>query len=401
MNRPVVAIITNVQTPYRVAMHRRLIREIPEVQFYSVYTHDKADQNWSAKEDADTNPVHFGAGDSSDEQVSFGAQGREFAKGGKLIEWMKSVGVNAIIVGGYSDLGRIRTMLYSKMHGIPVFLLSDSNIHSERFGGWRKLLKKVFLTSLSGVFDKVLVGGENGMRFYRQYGISESQFLRFGIEVDYGQIESIRDEQIAQARAKYDLPAHRKRIVFCGRMEQVKRPDLMLRSFLAIADDRPDWDLVMIGAGSLLDSLRNSIPPHLTDRVRWLGFIDDPHIIFSVYRACDALALSSGREPWGLVVNEAAASGLAIVSADRVGAVPELVKPGLNGMLFETGNLESLTQALREITEPGVSERMGVESKRVLAEYRNTTDPVRAMRAALRSSGKLPVEGGKANPILQ
>jgi len=46
MNRPIVAIISNVQTPYRVAMHRRLIQAMPEVLFYSVYTHDVPDQNW-------------------------------------------------------------------------------------------------------------------------------------------------------------------------------------------------------------------------------------------------------------------------------------------------------------------------------------------------------------------
>jgi glycosyltransferase involved in cell wall biosynthesis len=389
MKRPIVAIVTNVQTPYRVAMHRRLIQEIPEAHFYSVYTHDKADQNWSHKEDADTNPVRFGAGDSSDDQVSFGAQRREFVKGGRIIEWMKKVGVTAVMIGGYSDLGRVRIMVHSHNNNIPVFLMSDSNIYSERFGGWRKAVKKKLLSELSKTFSRVFVAGENGRKFYRQYGVEESRFLNFGIEVDYGTIDSITPEQVQEASQRFGLQPGRKRMVFCARMEKVKRPDLMIRAFAAIADAAPDWDLVLIGGGSLLKSTQAMVPDRLTNRVIWLGFVDDPRIIFSVYRSCGALILPSAREPWGLVINEAAASGLAIVCSDRVGSAPELVRPGINGFQFKTNDLESLTDALRKLVVPGLCERLAAQSKGIVTEIRAAYNPVAAVRTALEQFGQL------------
>jgi glycosyltransferase involved in cell wall biosynthesis len=389
MKRPVVAIVSNVQTPYRVAMHRRLIRGIPEVEFYSVYTHDVADQKWSADIAADTNPVRFGAGDSSDDQVSLGAQRREFVKGGKIIEWMKQVGVTAVMIGGYSDLGRVRIMVHSHNNNIPVFLMSDSNIYSERFGGWRKAVKKMLLGELSKTFSRVLVGGENGRKFYRQYGVEESRFLNFGIEVDYGTIDSITPEQVQDVAQRLGLQSGRKRMVFCGRMEKVKRPDLMIQAFAAIADEAPDWDLVMIGGGSLLKSTQAMVPDRLKHRVFWLGFIDDPRIIFSVYRLCGALILPSAREPWGLVVNEAAASGLAIVCSDRVGSAPELVRPGINGFQFKTNDLASLTDALRQLVVPGLCERLAGQSKGIVAEFRAAYNPVPAVRTALKQFGQL------------
>jgi len=389
MKRPVVAIVSNVQTPYRVAMHRRLIRGIPEVEFYSVYTHDVADQKWSADIAADTNPVRFGAGDSSDDQVSLGAQRREFVKGGKIIEWMKQVGVTAVMIGGYSDLGRVRIMVHSHNNNIPVFLMSDSNIYSERFGGWRKAVKKMLLGELSKTFSRVLVGGENGRKFYRQYGVEESRFLNFGIEVDYGTIDSITPEQVQDVAQRFGLQSGRKRMVFCGRMEKVKRPDLMIQAFAAIADEAPDWDLVMIGGGSLLKSIQAMVPDRLKHRVFWLGFIDDPRIIFSVYRLCGALILPSAREPWGLVVNEAAASGLAIVCSDRVGSAPELVRPGINGFQFKTNDLASLTDALRQLVVPGLCERLAGQSKGIVAEFRAAYNPVPAVRTALKQFGQL------------
>jgi glycosyltransferase involved in cell wall biosynthesis len=62
-------------------------------------------------------------------------------------------------------------------------------------------------------------------------------------------------------------------------------------------------------------------------------------------------------ETWGLVVNEALATGLPCVVADRVGCAPDLVTPGETGEIIATGNLADLAAALGRI-------RAGVESGR-------------------------------------
>jgi glycosyltransferase involved in cell wall biosynthesis len=70
----------------------------------------------------------------------------------------------------------------------------------------------------------------------------------------------------------------------------------------------------------------------------------------------DCLVLPSD-ESWGLVVNEALATGLPCVVADRVGCAPDLVAPGATGEMFPTGNLAELATALGRI-------RAGVDSGR-------------------------------------
>ena len=85
------------------------------------------------------------------------------------------------------------------------------------------------------------------------------------------------------------------------------------------------------------------------------------------YHAADILVLPSYHEPWGLVVNEAMATGALPVVSDRVGAGPDLVD-GI-GEVFACGDITALTEALRRalgsLGDPEVSERV----RRRVAQY--------------------------------
>jgi glycosyltransferase involved in cell wall biosynthesis len=75
-------------------------------------------------------------------------------------------------------------------------------------------------------------------------------------------------------------------------------------------------------------------------------------------------------EPWGLVLNEAAACGLPILSGDNVGAAEELVEEGVNGWTFDATNVDAITEGLCKVAglSPEARKRMGGESRRILAE---------------------------------
>jgi len=390
MNQPAVAIISNVQTPYRVALHRRLIRDIPQVRFHSVYTHDLADQNWKADTVADTNPVRFGMGDKPSAQATWLAQPREWVKGGRVVQWLREQKIAAIALGGYNDLGRIRIMMHGLAGRIPLFLFSDANIHRGSLHGAKYLIKRALIPPIVRRFDVVFIPGSNGRAYFRHYGVAEERMVPFPLEVDYDTIGTLASDDIRNAAATFQLVTGRKRFVYCGRMEGEKRPDIAVAAFIDVAEKIPDWDLVMIGDGNLRQELQASIPAHLRTRILWLGFLADQRQIASVYRNCHALVLSSDQEQWGLVLNEATASGIAVIAADRVGAVPELVQENRNGFTFTTGSKESLSQVLVAMAQPGVSERMGAASLQVIQDWRTAADPVRGMRTALERHGIIP-----------
>ncbi len=68
-----------------------------------------------------------------------------------------------------------------------------------------------------------------------------------------------------------------------------------------------------------------------------------------LYVAADVFALLSEREPWAVVVNEAAACGLPLVLSDRVGAAHDLLRDGENGALVPAGDVAAASSALREL----------------------------------------------------
>jgi glycosyltransferase involved in cell wall biosynthesis len=203
---------------------------------------------------------------------------------------------------------------------------------------------------------------------------------------------------LAQARQRWRLDPARRRIVFCARMLPHKRPDLALDAFLALADQRPHWALVMIGEGPLRAELEASVPPAHRGRVIWTGFFDDMARVAAIFRQCDLLLLPSSKEPWGVVVAEAAAAGMAIVASDVVGAAADLVQPARNGAVFAKDDLEQLVAALRETTREDAVDQLKAASPVVLEQWLVQADPVLNFRRALEACGVLSPQGRPSRP---
>jgi glycosyltransferase involved in cell wall biosynthesis len=116
-----------------------------------------------------------------------------------------------------------------------------------------------------------------------------------------------------------------------------------------------------------------------------------------VYRCADVLVLPSDYEPWGVVVTEAAAAGLAVIASSVVGAAADVVEEGVNGRIFRRGDKEHLVECLLDLTDPHRTDAAKAASQRVLARWRSKCDPVQGLRRALALTGlvvssSVPVE---------
>ncbi len=123
-----LAIVSNEQTPYRLHLHRRIVHECPDIELFSVFTHDVASSPWSQREAAEINPVLFGRGDASASQSSLHRAPHEWVKGGAVIRWMERQQIGAVVLLGYNDPGRLRILRWCNRRGVPCFLFGDSNI---------------------------------------------------------------------------------------------------------------------------------------------------------------------------------------------------------------------------------------------------------------------------------
>ncbi|MBC7835500.1 MAG: glycosyltransferase family 4 protein [Phycisphaerales bacterium] len=367
-------------------------RELTEVEVWKLFTHDLPEQAWANNHD-EPNRLCFGPGEPFGRRDTLRSNFHEWRKAGRIIRWLKHHNVRAIQIGGYDDFGRLRIIRWARRHMVPCFLFADSNIHGDSARGVMRPIKKTLVSWVVCQVAGVMPCGTFGAEYFQRYGAAASRVFLTPYEPDYALISGLTESQIASSLASVGLDASRRRLVFCGRMVPQKRPDLVLRAFEAIAAERPEFDLVMIGAGPLLAELKASVPAHLAGRIHWTGFLGDQAVISAIYRASDVFVLPSQFEPWGVVVNESLASGMALVTTNVVGAAADLVRDGLNGRTVPPDNLPALTSALLEATSDAKLDSMRAASAAVLADWRRRADPVSGVRRALETVGVLtPLE---------
>lgn len=382
-----LAIIANSHTPYRLHLHRRIVAEMPEVQLWSLYTHETSNVDWKFRVPAEINPVLFGKGESCMDQDKVKYAIKEWRRGGRIIRWLKQHDIKLVLVMGYNDAGRLRIIRWCRRHGVPCLLFGDSNIYGDAMGGIKAMAKWFFVRRIVRSCPAVLSCGILGHAYFAKYGARADRTFFFPYEPDYDLLQNLPAEKVKETRCRLGLAEGRRRMVYSGRLADVKRVDLLIDAFAAIAAQRPEWDLVLIGGGPLRQSLEARVPPELQSRVKWAGFVDDQATVSAIYRASDLLVLPSDYEPWALVINEAAAAGLAIVSSAVVGAAAELVREDVNGRLFPPGDLAKLIECLLDVTNEQRIEVMKAASPAVLADWRWRGDPIHGLRLAMASVG--------------
>ncbi len=163
------------------------------------------------------------------------------------------------------------------------------------------------------------------------------------------------------ARRAVGLPTDRPIVLFVGRIQPLKAPDVAIRAVAEL----PGVELVVVGGASGSDGdteLRTAQALvgdlGITDRVR---FVDPQphHILSSYYRAADVVVVPSRSESFGLVALEAAACGVPVV-ASAVGGLLNIVHDGVTGLLVDGRDPTRYARAIRQLlADPAVAAAMG------------------------------------------
>ena len=154
-------------------------------------------------------------------------------------------------------------------------------------------------------------------------------------------------------------------ILFIGRLNEIKGPDLLLRAFCTIKDRCPH-QLVFAGPdGGMLGRLRKIVEAEsLQGRVHFVGYIEGAQKS-SAYHAAEFIAIPTRSEPLSIVLLEAGASGAPVLITDQCGfddverigggvvvpASEEGIKAGLLDLLSRSRDLKSMGQKLKQHVE--------------------------------------------------
>jgi glycosyltransferase involved in cell wall biosynthesis len=247
-------------------------------------------------------------------------------------------------------------------------------------GGLKQRAKRILLRQLFRRVDHFLCIGTANRELYRNYGIPESKLHMAMYAVDNErfrrQAEAIRGRR-SVVRSQWSIPQESFCILFCGKFIPKKHPMDVVKAAQLLLASHPKLKvhLLFVGSGELGGELRaachvvydaeasqrsevrgqRSAPDNrelITDNAKpaatFTGFLNQTEIS-QAYVAADVLVLPSDYgETWGLVVNEAMASGLTCLVSDRCGCAPDLGGLGGNA-IFSFGNIHALLEKIVQV----------------------------------------------------
>jgi glycosyltransferase involved in cell wall biosynthesis len=309
-----------------------------------------------------------------------------------------------VVVPGWADSAALGALHWCVQHHVPAIVMSESTAWDETRVGWKEWVKR----RIVGLGASALVGGTPHKDYMVQLGMpAERVFLgydavdndyfaakaaelrtpnselrtRFGLPEKYFLasarfVEKKNLLRLIEAYAQYRALAQRSEIGD-RRSENIGEKAEMLKAESGIPStinpqlSTEPWSLVLLGDGPLRETLNSQLSTlNLHDHVLLPGFKQYPDLP-AHYGLASAFIHASTTEQWGLVVNEAMASGLPVLVSNRCGCATDLVKDGVNGFTFDPCNVEQLAQLMFQISafQPFRLSAFGSASREIISNW--------------------------------
>lgn len=170
-------------------------------------------------------------------------------------------------------------------------------------------------------------------------------------------------------------------LLWAGRFIDWKHPEHAIETAARLKREGFAFTLTMVGGGEMEETLKALAErEELEDEVRFTGFLKPAEVRSLMEQADVYLFTSDYREGWGAVLNEAMNSGCAVVANCAIGAVPFLIKPDKNGLIYPNGRQDLLYEKLVSLLrEPERMEALGREAYRTIAQEWNASEAAKRL----------------------
>ena len=323
-----VVVVSPEPTPYRAPLFDRVAAR-PELDLTVVYAaRSVAARTWDVEV---THPAIFLAGVLVPGVRKILRHDYPVTPG--VIRVLERARPDVVVVSGWSVFAEQVALAWCRARRVPYILLVESHDLGPR-AGWRRALKGAVVPSIVRRAANLLVVGSAARDSVVARGAAPERVRVFANTIDV-------QRWIERAQ---NLPSssHDGVVVLSvGRDVPEKGFDVLSR---ACAE-----------AGVRLETITGGLSEEALAR-RYVG--------------ADVFALLSRHETWGVVVNEAAASGLPLVLSDRVGAAYDLLRDDENGFLVPAEDVAAAAEALRKLAaDPDLRRRMGERSRELVRAW--------------------------------
>ena len=328
-------------------------------------------------------------------------------------------GPDAVMVPGWSSREALMALRWCGATGTPAVAMSESTPWDAPRTRCREAIKRRLLR----LFSAALVGGSPHADYVLQLGIPlDRVFLGYdAVDSSYFAAEAARHRAgVPPLCRPYFLSSNR----------FVKRKNLLrlieaYAAYLKLGRGHTTalqppvcdcWNLCLLGGGEQEPALLarcQALGLKVIETAPWDSALTpdscplSPGIVFfpgfrqinelpRFYAHAGCFIHPALTEPWGLVVNEAMASGLPVVVSNRCGCAPDLVQDGVNGSTFDPYKVEELAQLMLRVAAFNFPlSAFGDASKRIVSDW----GPER-FAAGFKAAADKAVEVGPVRPVL-
>ncbi|MCD6404758.1 MAG: glycosyltransferase family 4 protein [Planctomycetes bacterium] len=382
-----VAVITPNPTPYRAPFFARLAQE-PGIDLTVFFlTRGSA-----------TRPWNVGGLDFRHEflkEYSIPVGGKDMARyriNPAIISRLASGCFDVVVIAGYNHFTTQAAIVYCTLARTPWCIMSESHVRKRR-GRLKTFVKNLFLKPLLSRMGAAMVTGTLAGHYVQAFGVPPEATFVVANTPDVRHLMRQADRLAPQRQAIREGMglAGRRVVLFVGRLLKEKGLDVLFEACVRAKAAADDVVLLVVGDGRRQAAYKALAKKKGLADVQFLGFRSQAELP-EIYAAADVFVLASLVEPWGVVVNEAMASGLPVILSDQVGASADLVVEGENGFVVPAGNPEALSARILDVlSDEARRAGMGRESRRIIANWDYSASIANfreALAAAMRRGGR-------------
>lgn len=271
----------------------------------------------------------------------------------------------------------IAARAYADKHNVP--LVSTGHSYPDNFTGQFKILKPVKKPA-----DAVVKSYMNSFLKHSEYATMPTEMaiedlvpknrkhFKVPVEalsngVDLSQFAP--GEPTLRVLKKYRIDPSKPRVIYVGRVDPEKSLEIVIEAFTKTLKKVPNAEMLIVGDGIAKSKLEKKVKTEgLENSIRFLGKIMPPELQ-EVYRTGSVFATASETETQGIVLIEAAATGLPLIAVDA-GAIREICQNRKNGFLCQPGNVEKIADSMvKLLTDKKLREKYSLGSLEISKKH--------------------------------
>lgn len=328
-----ILFLTNIPSPYRVAFFEELGKLCDLTVLFEKKASDERDASWKQFQAKSFKPVFLHGIRSRTDAA--------FCPG--VVRYLNKNRFDRIIVTNFSSPTGMLAILWLRMKKIPYWLESDGAFAGSGVG-MKEKIKTYFIKGAEGYFSTA----QEHDRYYLQYGAREDRLYRYPFTSVYERDilkEPVQEEEKNELRKKLDI-REKQVLITVGQFIHRKGFDVLLN---AMAQLPKELGCYIVG-GQPTDAYIEQAERANLSNVHFVGF-QTKNALAEYYMASDIMVLPTREDIWGLVVNEAMAKGLPVITTDRCVAGLQLItKPAL-GQIVPAEDAQALAEAISRAFE--------------------------------------------------